>query len=143
MLSLYCDIFVMIFSRCILYQIFSYHCASGYTNLMNHLKSNDHKDEWEANYDSMLKDVSTKSTLDRYRMEGASADARKYHGWMDGLDCFKNLPFDCVDDFHYQKYSNLGTASSKTIKKYMKAIQQIVKTKISENQSPFSIWSYF
>jgi hypothetical protein len=22
-------------------------------------------------------------------MEGASADARKYHGWMDGLDCFK------------------------------------------------------
>jgi hypothetical protein len=51
---------------------------------MNHLKSNDHKDEWKANYDSMLKDVSTKSTLDRYRMEGASADARKYHGWMDG-----------------------------------------------------------
>jgi hypothetical protein len=76
-------------------------------------------------------------------MEGASADARKYHGWMDGLDCFKNLLFDCVDDFHYRKYSNLGTASSKTIKKYMKAIQQIVKTKISENQSPFSIWSYF
>jgi hypothetical protein len=80
-------------------------------------------------------------------MEGASADARKYHGWMDGwmdwLDCFKNLPFDCVDDFDYQKYSNLGTASSKTIKKYMKAIQQIVKTNISENQSPFSIWSYF
>jgi hypothetical protein len=53
---------------------------------MNHLKSNDHKDEWKAaNYDSMLKDVSTKSTLDRYRMEGASADARKYHGWMDWI----------------------------------------------------------
>jgi hypothetical protein len=75
-------------------------------------------------------------------MEGASADARKYHGWIDWI-VSKNLPFDCVDDFHYQKYSNLGTASSKTIKKYMKAIQQIVKTKISENQSPFSIWSYF
>lgn len=110
--------------------------GSGWTNLHQHLKAA-HSEE-----------------LEKYKKSGApftqtcfmDPKAKNIYNWIDWV-VEKNLPFNWVEDKLTRQYSNLKEICTKTLKKYMEAVQGEVEDLIKkELPNKFGIifdgWSF-
>jgi hypothetical protein len=96
---------------------------------MNHLTSNQHKDEWLDCYKALTQTSSASDTYDKYKSVSASSDAKAYFGWIE-LIIENNYPFEYVENRIVKKYTNLPSVSSKTIKKYIGELSELVSQKV-------------
>ena len=96
----------------------------GYSNLMSHLGRQ--HDSFRALY--LESQLAAPGSLDS--LSFVSTKAQSLYGWID-LVVNKHLPFSCVDDDKFRRYSSLPPTSTKSLKKVMRQLENLVEDKIA------------
>ena len=97
----------------------------GYSNLMSHLGRQ--HDSFRALY--LESQRAAPGSFDN--LSFVSSKAQSLYGWID-LAVNKHLPFTCVSDDKFRRYSSLPPTSIKSLKKVMCNLENLVEAKIAD-----------
>ena len=101
--------------------------GSGWTNLLNHIKSQhpEYSTMKEIKQQSLSSFTSIPSTS-----SSVNCSALNVYGWIEWV-CVGLKPFSFIEESLTRKYTSLGSMTNLTLKMYMEKLIQIVKNKIS------------
>ena len=119
--------------------------GTGYANLVSHVKSA-HTDSWRDKVRSFVKSAHTDSWRDKFRsfvngkningpmdkfVKQPSPKAKNIYGWLEWI-IEDNLPLTFCNKVTSKKYANLNSITTKTLKTYMRLVNNYAFKKIRE-----------
>ena len=103
----------------------------GYVNLVNHV-TGQHGDEYIAKVKAYI-GAAVVGAMDGF-VRKPSEKAKNIFGWMEWI-IMENLPLSSCENKNFRKRSNLTTMTSKTLKKYMRAMMRRI-FRLIKNRAP-------